>query len=117
MQQFTDNTTVSLVIEATDAQSGVKYIIVSDNATTASEIGAGSRNVDNLTSEASSLAGTDIITVGDTEYRSDNGSQIILDRQHSSENYSGNVKRIYVWVADGAKTIRQIMLPTASRWT
>jgi hypothetical protein len=108
---FTDNETVKLVIGAADAQSGVRYVIVTDNSTVANQIDNGTRGsktngtlLDNLTN-STFLDGTQVIKSDNTtNFLSDNGSQVIVTGAFISNLTSGS-KQLWSWVADGAKNI------------
>jgi hypothetical protein len=108
---FTDNETVKLVVEATDAQSGVRYVIVTDNSTIANQIDNGTRGsktngtlLDNLTN-STFADGTQVIkSDNSTNFLSDNGTQVIVTGAFISNLTSGS-KQLWSWVADGAKNI------------
>jgi hypothetical protein len=103
---FTDNETVKVIINAADAQSGIRYVIVTDNMTIANRIDNGTYSIDNLTSAIPTfIDGTKVIkSDNSTNFLSDNGSQVIVTGAFISNLTSGN-KQLWSWVADGAKNI------------
>ena len=108
---FTDNETVKVVINAADAESGIRYVIMTDNATIAAEIDNGTRGsktngtlLDNLTN-STFADGTQVIGADNaTNFLSDNGTQVIVTGAFISNLTSGS-KQLWSWVADGAKNV------------